>query len=330
MMEQTKNRHEVLACLSFLEGEEEAKQLLKYAGTKFQAELKPIFENVERIPQNKRKKHLLQLLKSLQTQSTFSGIAEMHPAWLVKTLQEESPRVVALILRHLPSRHVRYILEHLPKSLVARLPKLVESFYISSEILNLVRKRFERHFVPMPISHQVESFRFGHLYYLKIEELQILFRDLGVSELSLALITFSKKLITLILNRFGVQDAKVILERMKEYRDISLQLRQDAQYTILELHAKDLGVEPFLKEVGFASLAKAFGPGDTFYFEALKQKLSLGDAAVLKRYLEENFNRFNLEVRLQRQEWVLQHLRHLCEEGKIDAVWKESLKKQAA
>ncbi|MBI5299791.1 MAG: hypothetical protein HY877_05815 [Deltaproteobacteria bacterium] len=310
---------QAIAALALLEGKEEAYSLLGYASPSLREPLQIHLENSS-----------AQSLQALYAQEIFSGISEIHPAWLLEALKKESPRVIGVILRHLPSKHVRYLLEHLPHQKVIQLPKLVEAFYVPNEILNLIRRRFERHFVPLKMSHQIQTFEFGHLYYLKIEELTLLFRELGLNELALSLVGGTKTILKAILNRFGLREAKEILSRVKVFDSEDKWLLNDAKYSILELGGEELGIESFLRELGLKALAKAFSRFDTFLFEALRQKLSPDNAHLLKRYLEEYRGPLSSEKITKRRTLVLSSLRKLNEEGKLDAIWTESLKEKAA
>lgn len=313
---------EVIACLALLESKEVAASLAAYLGSKeeqfYRASLEPLSEmNVKT------------RLKSLSAREDFSGIADIHPAWLTEALQKESPRVIGVILRHLPSKHVRYLVEHLPKRIVVKLPKLVEAFYVPNDVLKIVRKRFERHFVSMPSTNQITRFEFKHLAFLGIEELETLARDLGLSEIALSMVGADPKVFKMIVNRFNTADGKVILERKHQFRGEESWLLKEARYSILELGEGSFGADVFLKELGLCVVAKSFGPKDSF-FEALKQKLSLEEADVLKRRIEERRDGFHALQAKRRQEWVLKHVKDLCGRDRISKVWLDSLNQEAA
>ncbi|OGQ05555.1 MAG: hypothetical protein A3F82_02655 [Deltaproteobacteria bacterium RIFCSPLOWO2_12_FULL_44_12] len=322
-MEKEKTHLKVVGMLALLEGKEEAITLLDYIQPEFGATLQAFLESF-------KKEEIPSQLKALRAQESFSGIAEVHPAWLVEALKRESPRVIGVILRHLPSKHVRYLLEHLPKRIVMQLPKLVEAFYVPTEILNLIRRRFERHFVPMRISRQRESFGFHQLYCLKIEELELLFRELGLSELALSMVGSGRKILQMVLNRFGIQDAKEILHRIKRFSPQARWLLKDAKYSVLELNSDEKGVEHFLKELGLEALAKAMSPADSFFFEALKQKLSPENAYLFKRCMDEQALGFSPEKGTKRKEWVVEHVLDLSKKGKIDSIRSGESKREAA
>lgn len=320
---------QVVALLASLEGKGEAHALLNYLSPQLQDSFQSILQGLDSLPPEGFEEYLRARLKALHAQESFSGIAEIHPAWLLEALKKESPRVIGVILRHLPSKHVRYLLEQLPKRIVMKLPKLIEAFYVPNEILNLIRRRFERHFVPMHISHQMEQMEFDHLYYLKMEELDCLFYELGLSELSLSLVGSPRQMIKVILNRFCIRDAKAILNKLKQHHGEEKWLLKDAKYSILELGAEEIGAERFLRELGLLALAKAFESSDLHIYELLKQKLSPESAYLFKRYLDEQVLRFKPQWAARRKGWVMEHVLDLSEKGAVDRLWSGHSKKQA-
>lgn len=267
-----------------------------------------------------------EMLRALKAQEDFSGIAEIHPAWLLDVLQSESPRVIGVVLRHLPSKHVRYLLENLPRRLTLELPKLIEAFFVPGELLDVVRRRIERRFVPMRISHDVEQFGMEHLYYLKIEDLEVLCCDLGLSELALSLVESGRKILQIVLNRFKIAEAKAILARIKRYQGEARWFLKDARYSVLELEQKETGARRFLEELGLLALAKAFVRMDPSVL-ALRQKMAPERAYTFKRYLDEALQQTRPEKTAKRAQWVLGHLERLSAEAKIDPIWKGALQR---
>lgn len=319
---------ETVAALGLSEGKQEAAALLEVLGEASRERLRAA---IDRQAQDGNSAEACgRRLKSLVAQERFSSLAEIHPAWLLEILGAESPRVIGVILRHLPSRHVRYLLENLPKRIVLGLPKMMEAFYVPNEILEIIRRRFEKHFVPMRISHQLEAFTFRHLYGLKVEELEALFHSLGLSELALAFIRMPRRAAEIALNRFEIPDAKAILARVNAFQEEDPRLLEDARYSILELEGEKLGARRFLGELGFIALAKAFEPGTEGLFERLEQKMAPQEAHVLKRLIQSQKSKREGSLARKRQDWALRHLRELNELGKIDPVWQDSIRRIAA
>lgn len=314
---------QVIAGLALLEGREEAQVLGSYLTPAHAEIFRHAVDGLQSVDISER-------LQALRAQEDFSGIAEIHPAWLLEILKKESPRVIGVVLRHLPSKHVRYLLEHLPKRITMELPKLVEAFYVPTEVLGVVRRRVERHFVPMRISHQIDLMTFSQLYFLKIEELECLCYDLGLSELALSLMGATKEVLKIVLNRFMIREAKEVLKRIKMHSTEQKWFLQDARYSVLELGRKELGCRRFLDELGLMAMAKGVREIQADQVEALWQKMAPEKAYLFKRYLDESRQEKNLEKKTKRQNWVLEHVRRLSEEGLIDSFWKECFRKEAA
>lgn len=310
---------QVVAAFSLLE--EEAPDLADYVNPAAREFLQREVDALSQIKPENREEELKQYLQALRSGDDFSGLAEIHPAWLLSVLKDESPRVIGVVLRHLPSKHVRYLLEYLPRRLCMELPKLIEAFYVPTELLDVLRRRVEKHFLPIPISHQITTFTFDNLYYLKIEELESLFHDLGMSELSLSLVHSSKQIVRIILNRFSIREAKEILKRIKFYQVESGWFLKDARYSVLELGKGEVGPARFFMELGLSAVAKALGLEEEKLTQALCQKMTPARAALLKRHWEEAKGVANPEKLAKRQAWILDHLRRLSVEEKIDSFW---------
>jgi hypothetical protein len=162
----------------------------------------------------------------------------------------------------------------------------------------------------MRISHQIQQFEFQHLYYLKIDEVELLFKELGLSELGLSLVGVSKKILRVLLNRLGHQEARSLIERIKRFNAEEGWLKRDAKYSVLEVGMENKGADIFLKELGMVALSKAFVMSDSFLFETLKQKLSPSDASLFRRYFEGQLSRFEPEKTAQRKNFVLNHIQN--------------------
>ncbi len=216
----------------------------------------------------------------------LSHLAEMHPAWIVKALEGESPKVVGIILRWLPSRHVNYILEHIPKKMKLSLPKLVESFAVPGPILKLIKQRFEKKFADLPVRNGTEVKRFEDLACLRSDELERLFKDLGVHELAMAFHDVDETSLRVLLNRMNITAARGLQQRIKDVSSGGSPLFKDARYTILEVALDQEDIERLLLELGLASFSKAMKSPDLF--GRVQMKLEPSVAHIFKRYVEQN------------------------------------------
>jgi len=261
------------------------------------------------------------LIRQMTASESFSSIGEVHPAWILERLRDEPPRVIGIILRSLPSGHVRYLLKNMPPMLKARLPDLVESFAVSKPVLETIRRRFESHFLPMRASRSVEELRFEHLYFLKGRELTELVREIGLTELAIALSEMKGKTLHAVFNRLDLKDAKRLQRRIREMGDVSRGLFRQARYTILEVEEDHVGPERMLMRVGIAALASAMDPGHSTLVKLIMQKLEPSDGYMLKRSMDERRLRYSPALAEERRGIILALVSRMAEEERIDPEW---------
>ncbi len=251
----------------------------------------------------------------------FSGIAEIHPAWILEALKGETPRIIGIIMRYLPSKQVRYLLDRLPADVKKGIPTLLESFAVPQPILEIIRARFEARFIPIHVSKAREHFDFDHVYYLKSEELELLITELGIVEVALALDGLSEKLLGVVLNRLKLKDAKRLYKSMQETKGVARELKQHARYAILEAEAHDESAERLLVDIGIESLACAMAHDDGSIRAVLCQKLDPKIVHALKRGIDERAQSLREEIVRERQALVCDAIARLASEGKIDGAW---------
>ncbi|HPQ80123.1 MAG TPA: FliG C-terminal domain-containing protein [bacterium] len=261
------------------------------------------------------------LLRQMVASERFSSIGEVHPAWVLERLREEPPRVVGIILRSLPSKHVRYLLKNLPPMLKAALPDMVESFAVARPVLETIRRRFESHFLPMRVSRAVESPGFEHLYFLKVDELCELIREIGLTELAIALSGLQGKTLHAVFNRLPLKDAKRLQRRMRETGEVSPDLFRQARYTILEVEGDHVGPDRMLMRVGIAALASAMDREHGPLVKLVMQRMEPADGYLLKRSMDERRLRFSSKLASERQGMILEAVGRLAREGRIDPSW---------
>jgi len=259
-------------------------------------------------------------LNALIAAKQFSGIAEIHPAWILEELKYESPRIIGIIMRYLPSKQVRYILKNLPPEIRDRIPNLVEAFAVPEAILDVIKKRFESRFLPIHISKTQDNFSFEHLYYLKSDELEVLLSELGLCEMALALDGLSDKFLQVVLNRLSLKDAKRLHKYIKKMGGYSREIKQQARFAVLET-GDDVCSENLLVEIGLGSLARAMNPKDEELYLLMRQKMSPKIAYVLKRFIDERAS-CNSQVSVdERRKLVLSCIAELAGEMRIDGQW---------
>ena len=319
MASQPNIRRRIVSAMSVRRDGEAARELLEYMSERDRA---PCADLVEHFLADPEKELVLeQLIRQLVASEQFSSLAEVHPAWILEHLRGEPPRVVGLILRSLPSNHVRYLLQNLPPMLRERIPNMVESFAVDPQVLEVIRRRFEKNFLPMRISRQVRKPGFEHLYFLKTSELTELIRELGVFELAIALAGMSRKALHMIYNRLDLKDAKRLKMRIDAMGGISTELYRQARFNLLEIEGRHEGSERMLKAVGLAALASAAGNEYGEMIKLLMQKLEPTDGYLLKRFIDERRKRASALVGDERRKLVTDLVGELAAEGRIGKEW---------
>jgi flagellar motor switch protein FliG len=265
---------------------------------------------------NISKEECIKLIKediALATEE-LSNLAEIHPAWIVKAIENESPKIIGIILRWLPSRHVRYILDKLPKKVKLSLPKLVESFAVPTQVLNLIKAGFERKF-NIPQATTKDSIKtFDDCVYLKTKDLEVVFKDLGMHELAMAFQNVDQTGVKVLLNRMSVSSARALQHRIKDVADENVALLRDARYSLLEVAMDQEDIDKLLIEIGIASFSKALKNDDVF--SGLQLKLDPEVSYLFKRYIDQHINANKLAD--IRQGLIMERLSILSRAGEIE------------
>ncbi len=311
----------MLATMAVIEEGEKALDLLPFVTDEDAATLKEAIDACLALDPEEREAKLRLQARSQLSSEQWSGLAEIHPAWILEELKTESPRIIGIILRYLPSKHVRFLLEHLSPAVRFAIPNIVEAFSVPQPVLDVIRRRFESRFQPLHLSRSIEHFGFDDLYYLKGEELEVFFKDLGLQELAMALSGISGKSLNVLLNRLSLRDAKRLQSRMRSLEGVSDALKRQARYTVLEVEGEHLGSEHLLMEIGLASFARAIGPDHSELFRMLEIKLDPRISYVLKRYIDERLEKNTQTTAEERQNIILSRVAFLAKENLIDPSW---------
>jgi len=319
MAPETDIRRRMVTALAVRRDGEAARELLDYMSGRDRPPCEALMARFLADPE--KELVLEQLIRQLIASEKFSSLAEVHPAWVLQHLRGEPPRVVGLILRSLPSNHVRYLLEHLPPMLRERIPNMVESFAVDPKVLEVIRKRFEKNFLPMRISRQVKRPGFEHLYFLKASELSELIKELGIFELATAMAGMSKKALHMIYNRLDLKDARRLKMRIDGMSGISTELYRQARFNLLEIEGRHEGSERMLKAVGLAALASAAGSEYGEMIRLLMQKIEPTDGYLLKRFIDERKKRASPQVARERRRLVEDLVAELAQDGRIGKEW---------
>lgn len=260
-------------------------------------------------------------IKAHMSLHVFANISEIHPAWLLDILSEESPRVVGVLLRYLPSSHVRYLIERLPKRIKNKLPTLIDAFAVPPEILGVIQGKLEARFAGFTVATGGvgSEFGFADIPFLKSSELKSLFVDIGIHELAMAFKGMDRNIISIVLNRLPVEDAHLLQQRIRSLTDVHPILTRDAKYSVLQMNtAGSTPTDLFFEEMGFISFAKALQKGEEEIFLSMKYKLEPRRSYLLRRYIDQYTSGSPASVASLRKELILERIGALSRSGAID------------
>lgn len=314
-------RMEVVACLASANGVD-AEDFSKFGPVTEEVETKTLISEILSMSADERVQHIVEKLRSLVAHDEFHGLTEVHPAWLVEVLSHESPRIIGIILRYLPSKQSRFIIENLPRRIKSRLPQLIDSFAVPAPILKIIKDRFERKFYSEKANRDFDTFEFKNIPYLKIADLETLFKDVGIHELALALKGIERSSLNILFNRLSVVEARNLQQRIRSLTDVPPALLRDAKYTVLEMSLTESDPQELILDVGLNSFAHAFSEEDAEILPFIKQKLAPKLGYTLKRYIDEHGHNTDPNISKLRKEMILERISALSRAGAID----ESLK----
>jgi hypothetical protein len=315
------NRLRIVAAMAVLNDGGKASDILAFTSAGEQDALKTAMDSNLAIDAADREFKLKGAISAMVASDRWSGLAEIHPAWLLEELKHESPRIIGIILRYLPSRHVRWLLENLPPAVRFAIPNIIEAFSVPQPVLDVIRTRFESRFATIRVSRSPESFGFEQLYYLRGDELEALFRDLGLQELAMALHGLSGKSLTYLYNRLSLKDAKKLQNRIKSMEHVSDALKRQSRFTVLEVEGENLGPDNLLMEIGLAAFARAVSKDHEELSRLIEIKLDPRISYVLKRYIDERADKNTRAAAEERRTIILSRVASLARENLIDESW---------
>ncbi len=314
-------QQEILAAFCLIGDEEKGKRLFSFASADEQSQLERIADRLLKEGEVDRKQ-LIGRLQKLSRVKSLSSLEETHPGWILEKLQGESPRLFGLLCRHLSGEKVRYLIQHLSPSEKGRLPKVSESYQVSPEISELVRKLIEARLTVSLPPLQSGAFSFAHISVMKADDLLTLFRDLGLDEIRKGFSGVDPNILRAFLSRFSIKDATEIRGRIEHGSKVSKEASREAQRNIVSLPLEQLPSEELIREIGYSVFARALSPEEISWSEIVWQKFSPGEGHRLKRIVKESVVPRPPDVLKERQSAVLSRVTLLANKGLIRRYWK--------
>lgn len=281
-------RLKVLACLATLGEEKSVFELLRFVSPEDEKHLVESCHELLSINKAERTPLIAKELKKTLQAEKLSFLGEVHEDWFVEALKEEKRLGLGVLLQLVPSEKVKSILQALPEELKKNLPPLKQSSHIPPDLLQQIKRRFEVQFQLEGLFRKTEAPSLNWLYFLKLEELFLFFRKVGLEQLAKAFKALHKSVLRAILNRLLLKDAKELQKKVKALETLSSQELREAQMLILNLPLETIAAEDLFYEVGIAFCAKAFRHEDFMLVKALYHKITPKWAYLFKRYVDEN------------------------------------------
>lgn len=226
-------------------------------------------------------------LRRLLTESNRGVLQDVHPDWIVKALKNESPQMIATVMRYLPGDKVSYILRYLPGS--QDLPPLSQAFALDPQLVKLIRRCLEQQFAnPFAQITTTKRLNFENMHLLPSAKLKKFFIELGMREIALALSTLSSATVDALLNHLPEDDAAVLRQRLLQVSQVSKDRLKQAQGHLVALDIKKQDPKTLILEAGFYVYSKAVMPKHRDLWRFAQQKFPLPTADLLQVYIDKN------------------------------------------
>lgn len=215
-----------------------------------------------------------------------SLVYEAEGSWIAEKLSAEDPALISVVLARLPKARMGQVLRCLPKETrrslkniqVAKIPQSLQTWLVS---------RAEASFPQIDWSNLLSEDLFRQLMDLDWKASQALLRELGLSELSLALGKMARSSLRAILHRLSPKDAKEIKGRIQNEVDEASQDQRQAQLRLLAVDLEKPQAHELIEEIGLSCFARLFHRSDREAVELFVHRFPLKQGYALKRYFNE-------------------------------------------
>ncbi|GEM_PF-3105293 len=317
---------EILAALCLMKDGAEARDLFAFLSAHDQQKLEQISKSSPHQKESDVKEFLNRFQKVKKIKS-FSLLDEIHPGWILDKLEDESPRVLGLLCRFLPGDRARELIQYLPLSIRQKLPKLNESYRVSPDILDIVKRLVEKKLSYAIYPPEDSSFSFAHIAWMKPDDLRKLFYDLGLDEVRKAFFRVEPTTLRTFLSRFPTHEAKEIRQRIEHGGAVSLAKKQESQKHLLLLHLEHFSAEELILEIGYSVFARALMVEEKKWADVICHKMEPKEGVRFKRLVQESISQVADHLGIQgiqeRKEAILQRVSVLMDKKSICRYWKD-------
>lgn len=231
-------------------------------------------------------------LRKLNSVKVSTYLNEVHEDWLVDLLKQESPLMIATVLRYLPAERVHTILDLLPEPILTSLPKISDTFAISQSLVSLLKARFESLFTLKKTYEPGQPLAFEHLALLRAKQVENIFFEAGYREISLGLIAVPDQARNLVLGRLAAADRDRVEFHLQNAQQVSEQRIKRAQVHLISKQVDPHNQRLFVKELGVMLFVKALLKKDLEDVDLIYKKMPKIEAKMIRdlvvQYVEKN------------------------------------------
>ncbi len=294
-------------------------------------------EKAEQIMQLDGDRRAAVVVREMRRQIQFAGLVGLEaidPTWLLAGIRGEQPHTIGIILAQLSASARSRILQQLPSEVRDRVPPREELRVVRSEIMRIVRQKFESRFVTMPAPPgEPTNFYFKDIALLDARELTQLIRALGIEQLAAAFLTIGKRKLAELCHVLGRHAAEELIGAVKETDDRDAMAIDEANSFLsrillgLDLVAAQSGVggakEEFQRELfhkaGLFRLAMALRAERPSFVQQLAQRIPRSHGRLLRNYVYRITENHPIDERKHRrlQDLVLYRVEKLAARGKV-------------
>lgn len=315
----------LLMATMFFNGEE-SNDLFAHLPDETAEKMRRFGAKILEIPKKKRLALLVREIRRLMSIRTTHRLEGVDPSWLVAGFRGEKPRVIAMVLMHMPSSITRQVVERLPAAVRQALPPRSELRDVPMDIVRLVRARFDARFAMMDIPRELKKFRFREVIALEARELIILARAMGVEELARAFVSVGKRALAELLRRMPRENAEELIVAVKKVSRADAMELKAAQHFLGKVLVNFQNTDELFQKAGLYQLASAMTVEDRDFVRQLCQRFPRAHGRLLEDYLAKvkELGAIDHNIALRLQDNVLENIKGLSSRGKINTRYLES------
>ena len=294
-------------------------------------------EKAEQLMQLDGERRAAVVVREMRRQIQFAGLVGLEaidPSWLLAAIRGEQPHTIGIILAQLSANARSRILQQLPTAVRARIPPRDELKNVRTEVMRVVRHKFESRFVTMPAPPgEPTNFYFKDIALLDARELVQLIRALGIEQLAAAFLTIGKRKLAELCHVLGRHAAEELIGAVKETDSRDAMAIDEANDFLSRIllgldlvgaqSASGPAKEEFQRELfqkaGLFRLAMAIRAERPAFVQQLAQRIPRSHGRLLRNYVYRITENQDLDERKLRrlQDLVLYRVEKLAARGKV-------------